>query len=101
MRHTFAVVVSEAVRAAGTVVCEPVDRFNLETPTVSASVVTGLLLRHRGRLGDTALRGGTTVLTGTIPSAAVDALRTGLPTAAHGLAVLESALDHHAPVRGS
>ncbi len=38
-----------------------------------------------------------TVLTGTVPSVEVDAVRTALPTAAHGLAVLESALDHHAP----
>ena len=100
VRHTFAVVVAEALRSAGTVVCEPVDRFRLETPTDTVAAVTGLLLRHRGRLGPTLVGDGTTVLSGTVPSAEVDAVRAGLPTAAHGFAVLESWLDHHAPVRG-
>ncbi|HEY0237219.1 MAG TPA: translation factor GTPase family protein [Friedmanniella sp.] len=97
VRHTLVVVVTEALRAAGTVVCEPVDRFRLEAPTESVAGVTGLLMRHRGRPEATQVRGGTTVLSGTLPSAEVDAVRLGLPTAAHGLAVLESTLDHHAP----
>ena len=51
-----------------------------------------------GRPDATTVRGATTVLSGTVPSVEVDAVRAGLPTAAHGLAVLESWLDHHAPV---
>ena len=101
VRRTFAVVVSEALRVAGTVVCEPVDRFRLETPTATLAGVTGLLLRHRGRADATLVRGATTVLRGTLPSVEVDAVRARLPTAAHGLAVLESSLDHYAPARAS
>lgn len=101
VRHTFAVVVGEALRAAGTVVCEPVDRFRLETPTATVAGVTGLLLRHGGRADATLVRDATTVISGTVPSVEVDAVRAGLPTVAHGLAVLESSLDHHAPVRAS
>jgi ribosomal protection tetracycline resistance protein len=100
VRHTFVTVVREALRVAGTVVCEPVDRFRLETPAETVASVTGLLARHRGLPETTLLRGGTAVLTGTVPSAEVDSVRVALPTAAHGLAVLESALDHYAPVHG-
>ncbi len=98
VRHTFAVVLGEALRVAGTVVCEPVDRFRLETPAGTVTATTGLLLRHRGRLGATAVTDGTAVLSGTVPTVEVDAVRAGLPTAAHGLAVLESSLAHYAPV---
>jgi ribosomal protection tetracycline resistance protein len=97
VRHTFVTVVRAALQAAGTVVCEPVDRFRVETPTETVAAVTALLVRHRGLPDASRVRGGTAVLVGTIPSGEVDAVRAGLPTAAHGLAVLESALDHHAP----
>lgn len=38
-------------------------------------------------------------MTGTIPSVEVDAVRSGLPVASHGLALLESSLDHYAVLR--
>ena len=97
VRLTFVEVVREALVHAGTVVCEPVDRFRLEVPTASVTAAGSLLARHRGRLGGTHVDGPTTVLTGLVPTIEVDAVRRGLPTAAHGLAVLESAFDHHAP----
>ena len=100
VRLTFVEVVREALARGGTVVCEPVDRFRLEAPTATVVGVSALLARHRGILGGAELQGAATVLTGTIPTAEVDAVRRGLPTAAHGLAVLESVLDHHAPAPG-
>lgn len=97
VRRTFVDVVREALVVAGTVVCEPVEEFRLETPTDTAPAVLGLLLRHRAVVDGSAVRAPTTVLTGTVPAVEVDPVRRGLPTAAHGLAALESWFDHHAP----
>ena len=68
--------------------------------TDAVSAVLGLLLQHRAVPASSAVQGATTVLGGELPSVEVDAVRTALPTAAHGFAVLESWFDHHAPLRG-
>ena len=99
VRHTTVAVVAGALRRAGTVVCEPIDRFRVETPDDTVSNVLSLLARHRAVPEAPRTAGGITVLTGTVPTAAVDAIRAGLATAAHGEAVLESALSHYGPGR--
>lgn len=100
VRHTTAEVVAEALRRAGTVVCEPFDRFRLEVPDDTLSAAMSLLARHRGV--PTAVptsADGVTVLTGTIPTAEVETVRGGLSSAAHGEAVLETELQDHRPIR--
>lgn len=97
VRRTTAVVVAEALARAGTVVCEPVDRFRLEMPEDTLTDVLGLLARHRAVPDAPRTAHGVTVVTGTIPTADIAAVRRRLPAAAHGEAVLESVLDHHRP----
>ncbi|MFC0675010.1 GTP-binding protein [Brachybacterium hainanense] len=99
VRRTVELVVRAAIRRAGTIVCEPVDRFELETPDTTLSGVFGLLGRHGAVPETSRTAGGIATILGTVPAAEVDALRTGLHTAAHGEGVLETAPDHYAPAR--
>jgi ribosomal protection tetracycline resistance protein len=97
-RHLAPVVVAAALAAAGTRVCQPVDRFELDLPDDAFPPVASLL----GRLGavplETSSGGGYTRLTGLLPSAAVPALTARLPDLTSGEGVLASRLDHYAPV---
>lgn len=91
------VVLAAALTQAGTVVCRPVDRFELEVPEESYGVVAALL----GRLGAVTLETtGTTHLrvVGHLPAAAVPDLATRLPDLASGEGSLLTEHDHHAPV---
>ncbi|WP_275001454.1 elongation factor G [Promicromonospora iranensis] len=97
VRRTTELVVREAIRRAGTLVCEPTDRFELEAPAETLSAVLGLLGRHGAVPGPPQVTGGLATITGTVPAAEVGALRTGLHAAAHGEGVVETVLDHYAP----
>ncbi len=99
VRRTTDLVVREALRRAGTAVCEPIDRFVLEAPADELSPVLVLLGRH-GAVPEALQTSGTiAVITGTLRKAQVNAVRAGLYGAAHGEGVLESAPDHYRPVR--
>jgi ribosomal protection tetracycline resistance protein len=101
VRHTTGLVVAEAIRRAGTVVCEPVDRFRLETPADALSGTLGLLGRHRAIPGTPLIKDALAEITGTIPTAELDAVRRQLHSATHGEGLLESRLDHYVPQRGT
>ena len=97
-RNLAPVVVMAALAQAGTQVCQPIDRFDLEVPDESYSPVAALL----GRLGastlDTSVGGGYLRLVGHLPSAAVPDLASRVPDLSSGEGVLVTRLDHHAPV---
>lgn len=96
VRRTTTQVVTDALRRAATVVCEPVDAFRVETTDDTTSSVVNLLARHHALPDPPQTADGITVITGTVPTAEVDAVRAGLSAAAHGQAVMESTLHHHA-----
>lgn len=92
-------VLMAALARAGTVVCEPVHRYELEIPAdVVPAVVTAL-----ARLGapplEQAVRGPALVLGGRIRAALVHELQAQVPHLTRGEGVLESAFDSHRPVR--
>jgi ribosomal protection tetracycline resistance protein len=101
-RNLGQVVVAAALRQAGTTVCEPVDRFDLEVPTAAMGGVLSLL----GRLGGIVLTthpgdpatDQPTRLEGDLPAVQVRALTSQLPDLTGGEAVLTNRLDHYAPV---
>jgi ribosomal protection tetracycline resistance protein len=99
VRHTAELVVAEAIRRAGTIVCEPVDRFRIETPADALSGTLGLLGRHRAIPGTPLIKDALAEITGTIPTAELDAVRRQLHSATHGEGLLESRLDHYVPRR--
>ncbi len=101
VRHTLSAVVNDAVKRAGTLVCEPVDRFCIETPDDNVSSVLNLIGRLRASPEAPQPDSGLSVIVGTIPSVELDELRAGLSTAAHGEAILESELHHYAAVAAS
>lgn len=98
VRNTAVHVVTDALRRAGTEVCEPINALRVETSDDTVANVFNLLTRHRAAPAATQTADGVTVITGTVPTAEVDAIRAGISTAAHGQAVLESTLHHHTPI---
>ncbi|MGI8900272.1 MAG: GTP-binding protein, partial [Nocardioides sp.] len=100
-RNLAPVVVMAALAQAGTRVCQPVDRFELELPDEVFGSVAPLL----GRLGastlDTAAAGGYTRIASHLPSAAVPDLASRLPDLTRGEGVLVRRLDRPAPVTAS
>jgi ribosomal protection tetracycline resistance protein len=97
-RHLAPVVVTAALCQAGTRVCQPVDRFELDLPQYAQSSVTALL----GRLGvvmlDASLAGGYARLAGTLPAAQVPQVAAALPDLTGGEGFLVARFDHYAPV---
>ena len=87
-----------ALAEAGTQVCQPIDRFELEVPDELFGPVVSLL----GRLGavtlETSAAGGYTRLVGHLPAKEVPSLAARLPDLTSGEGVLVTRLDHHAPV---
>ncbi|MFF2204704.1 GTP-binding protein [Streptomyces sp. NPDC058145] len=91
-------VLTEALRRAGTLVHEPMHRFRLEAPADTL----GALLPALARLGavprNTGARGQACVLEGAVPAARVRELEQRLPGLTRGEGELETAFDHYAPV---
>lgn len=97
-RNLAPVVAMAALARAGTRVCQPIDRFELEAPDESYSAVAGLLGRLGAATHETSMAGGYTQIVGHLPSAAVPDLASRLPDLSSGEGVLVRWLDHHAPV---
>ncbi|MGW5155801.1 GTP-binding protein [Nonomuraea wenchangensis] len=89
-------VVMDALRRAGTVVCEPVHRFTLELPAGT----TGEVLPVLARLGAVPRAQGPGLIEGEIPAARVHELGQRLPGLTRGEGVLDSAFERYRPVRG-
>ncbi len=101
VRKLVPLVLMSALREADTVVCEPVHRFRLEFPADTLGAVLPLLGRLRAVPGAPLIRGSYGVLEGDVPAAMVHELQQNLPGATRGEGVLESAFDHHEPIRGT
>ena len=92
-------VLMSALRRAGTVVCEPVHRFQLDGPAEALGPVLAALARFTAtsdppRVGDASF-----TVTGLIPVARIRELEQALPALAHGEGVLETVFDHYRPVQ--
>ena len=103
-RSLTRLVLAEALARAGTVVCAPVHRFELEVPQDLVGVVLSELPHHRAVPFATRVTGSSTasaaVLTGEVPADEVHGLAQRLPHLTRGEGVLTTALDHHAPLTG-
>ena len=99
-RRLTPVVLMDAVRRAGTVVCEPVNRFVLEVPTGCVDAMLSVV----GRLGGVPLSTGYGAsysrIEGHLPAGQVRALTSRLPDLTGGEGVFTAELDHHRPVPG-
>jgi ribosomal protection tetracycline resistance protein len=93
-------VVMDALKQAGTVVCEPIHRFRLDVPADTLGHVLAVLARLHAVATTQAVRGQTCTVEGDVPAARVHELRLELPRVTRGEGVLESAFDHYEPVDG-
>jgi len=99
-RKLTPLVLSDALRQAGTVVCEPIHRFHLDASADTLGPLLAALTRLRAvPLGQTA-RGSALTLEGDIPAARVHELRAELPALTCGEGVLECSFDRYEPVTG-
>ena len=90
-----------ALREAGTVICEPLQRFHLEIPADTFGAAAPVLARLRGVPLTQDSRGTSYVLEGEIPAARVNELQQLLPSLSRGEGVLESVFDRYEAVSGA
>ncbi|MEP6759282.1 MAG: translation factor GTPase family protein [Actinomycetota bacterium] len=100
-RHLTPLVAMSALQHAGTVVCEPIHRFMLETPADALGQIVAALAPVHAVVRTQTMRGSLCVLEGEIPAARVHALQQQLPALTRGEGVLESTFDRYEPMRGA
>jgi ribosomal protection tetracycline resistance protein len=96
-RNLTPLVLTEALRRAGTTVLEPIHAFTAEVPPDTVPAVLPVLARLRA----VPLATTGTAISGEIPAARVHDLVRALPGLTRGEGVLENAFDHYEPVRGT
>jgi len=100
-RHLTALVVMDALKGAGTTVCEPIHRFHLELPADTLGVVLPALGRLQAVPHTPVIRGSSCTLDGEIPAARMHELQLELRALTRGEGVLELVFDRYEPVRGT
>jgi ribosomal protection tetracycline resistance protein len=99
-RKLTPLVVMAALRQAGTVVCEPVHHFVLDTPADTLNALLPVLAGLHAAPEVTATQGTWCTLEGDIPVAQLHELRQQLPPLTRGEATMEASFGHYQPVRG-
>jgi len=99
-RKLVPLVLMDALRRAGTVVCEPIHRLHIEGPADTLSPALRLLAKYGAVPHPPVLHPATYELDGDVPAAHVHALQQRLPALTRGEGILESTFDHYRPVRG-
>ena len=99
-RNLAPVLIHEALRQARTVVCEPVEAFQLEFPVNALPAVTVTVARLSGTLTGAVPVGDALAVTGTLPSRSVQPLLAQLPELTGGEGVLTSEVTHYTPITG-
>ena len=99
-RKLTPLVVMAALKRAGTVVCEPVHRFRLDTPADTLPVLLPVLARLHAVPVVTATNDAWCAVEGDIPVRRVHELRQQIPPLTRGEGVMESAFDRYEPIRG-
>jgi ribosomal protection tetracycline resistance protein len=94
-------VLMSALQQAGTAVCEPMHRFQLEITADTFGRVALALAQLRAVPQAQAMREAACLLEGEIPAGQVHELQQQLPGLTRGEGVLEAAFDHYKPVRGT
>ena len=93
-------VLADALTVAETVVCEPLERFQLEVPLAVLPALHVLLSKSAASVQATGIDGGIARLEGVIPSARVQSIHQQLPGLSSGVGVMETVFDHHEPLIG-
>jgi ribosomal protection tetracycline resistance protein len=99
-RNLAPVLIHQALRQAGTVVCEPVETFRLEIPAEVLPAVTVTVAHLSGLITGVGPAADALALTGTLPTRSVASLLALLPEQTSGEGVFTSEVTHHTAVTG-
>ena len=99
-RKLTPLVVMAALKRSGTVVCELVHRFRLDTPADTLNVLLPVLAKLHAIPEVSATKDAWCTLEGAIPVTRVHELRQQIPHLTRGEGVMESSFDRYEPVRG-
>lgn len=99
-RKLTPLVLMQALKKAGTAVCEPIARVTLEFPTAMMGGVLAALAQLGAAVDTPSVRGELTALETALPSAQVHSLQQQLPGLTSGEGVLESSFAGYQSVRG-
>jgi ribosomal protection tetracycline resistance protein len=94
-------VLMEALRQAGTVVCQPMARVRLELPAARMGDVLSALARLGAAKEMPLLDAELSVVTAMLPSAQVRSLQEQLPGLTGGEGVLDASFGGYEPIHGS
>jgi ribosomal protection tetracycline resistance protein len=97
-RNLTPLVLMSALKQAGTVVCEPIHRFQLEAPADTLGPVMRVLARLQAVPHPPAVRDSSYTLEGQVPAARVHELQQQLRALTRGEGVLECAFNCYQPV---
>jgi ribosomal protection tetracycline resistance protein len=100
-RRLAPVVVMRTLKAAGTVVCEPMSRITVDAPVASAGAVLATLGRLGGSVLDRRPQAATVSLEALLPAARVHDVYLLVPGLTGGEGVVESRFAGHQPVIGA
>lgn len=100
-RSLTPLVLAAALAAAGTVVCEPVQRAQLEIPDDTVAAVLSAVLAADGVPSAPTTTGDLAQLEAWVPARTLHALAAQLPGLTRGEGAVESVFDHHAPSRAA
>jgi ribosomal protection tetracycline resistance protein len=98
-RHLTPMVLMRALADAGTVVCEPILRVNVETPLGTVGAILTVLARF-GAIPQAQTMGDLAIIEAMLPVAQLRDLQRWLPGLTGGEGVLESGFAGYQPIRG-
>ncbi|GLY30888.1 TetM/TetW/TetO/TetS family tetracycline resistance ribosomal protection protein [Kineosporia sp. NBRC 101731] len=98
-RHLAPVVLHTALARAGTYVCHPVDRFELEVPEAALPAILTSLGRLGARVDDSTQVSGRVVLHGFVQSARIPQFSRALPELTSGHGILTTGFARYEPDR--
>jgi ribosomal protection tetracycline resistance protein len=99
-RKLTPLVLMQALRIAGTAVCEPVEELDLDIPEDTFGAVCGALVNARGIIRDTFPDGASRRIICEIPTAELRAVEQQLPRLTHGDGGWVSTFAGYVPVTG-
>jgi len=100
-RKLTTLVLIRALQEAGTVVCEPFVRVNVQTPPHSIGAVLPVLARLGSVLETPTVHGSHATIEAAIPAARAHDLQQRLPHLTGGEGLVETHFDGYQPVRGA
>ncbi|WP_155368417.1 elongation factor G [Catellatospora vulcania] len=98
-RKLTPMVMTQALAASGTIVCEPLARVTLDLPAWALGPVLSVLSKLESVVADQVARGDEMTVVATLTAADAQELHRVLPEASGGEGVLESAFAGYRPVR--